>query len=112
MDAAKAETYFQRALAGARALQAKSWEQRAATSMARLWRDQGKRDAARDLLAPVYRWFTEGFDTLDLKAGASCCNVILSIVDDGRLSRLHFLPLVRFDVGRQTSARGSGNAQT
>ena len=36
-------------------------------SMARLWRDQGKRDAARDLLAPVYGWFTEGFDTLDLK---------------------------------------------
>jgi predicted ATPase len=36
-------------------------------SMARLWRDQGKRDEARDLLTPVYRWFTEGFDTLDLK---------------------------------------------
>jgi predicted ATPase len=40
---------------------------RAATSLARLWRDQGKRDEARDLLAPVYGWFTEGFDTLDLK---------------------------------------------
>ena len=40
---------------------------RAAMSMARLWRDQGKRDAARELLAPVYGWFTEGFDTLDLK---------------------------------------------
>ena len=40
---------------------------RAVMSMARLWRDQGKRDEARDLLAPVYRWFTEGFDTLDLK---------------------------------------------
>ena len=39
----------------------------AATSMARLWRDQGKRDEARDLLAPVYGWFTEGFDTRDLK---------------------------------------------
>ena len=47
--------------------QAKSWELRAAMSMARLWRDQGKRDEARDLLAPVYGWFTEGFDTLDLK---------------------------------------------
>jgi len=46
---------------------AKSWELRAAMSMARLWRDQGKRDEARDLLAPVYGWFTEGFDTLDLK---------------------------------------------
>ena len=40
---------------------------RAATSLSRLWRDQGKRDEARDLLAPVYGWFTEGFDTLDLK---------------------------------------------
>jgi predicted ATPase len=50
-----------------RAQQAKSWELRAAMSMARLKRDQGKRDAARDLLAPVYGWFTEGFDTLDLK---------------------------------------------
>ena len=43
------------------------WELRAAMSMARLWRDQGKRDEARELLAPVYGWFTEGFDTLDLK---------------------------------------------
>ena len=66
-DAAKAEAYFERALAVARAQQAKSWELRAATSLARLWRDQGKRDEARDLLAPVYGWFTEGFDTLDLK---------------------------------------------
>jgi hypothetical protein len=56
-----------RALAVARQQQAKSWELRAAMSMARLWRDQGKRDEARDLLAPVYGWFTEGFDTLDLK---------------------------------------------
>jgi hypothetical protein len=47
--------------------QAKAYELRAAMSMARLWRDQGKRDEARDLLAPVYRWFTEEFDTLDLK---------------------------------------------
>jgi predicted ATPase len=66
-DAAKAEAYFDRALAVARAQQAKSWELRAAMSMARLWRDQGKRDEARDLLAPVYGWFTEGFETLDLK---------------------------------------------
>jgi predicted ATPase len=56
-----------RALAVARQQQTKSWELRAAMSMARLWRDQGKRDEARDLLAPVYGWFTEGFDTLDLK---------------------------------------------
>ena len=58
---------FEHALSVARAQQAKSWELRAATSMARLWRDQGKLDKARDLLTPVYSWFTEGFDTLDLK---------------------------------------------
>ena len=66
-DAAKAEAHFERALAVARAQQAKSWELRAAMSMARLWREQGKRDEARDLLAPVYGWFTEGFDTPDFK---------------------------------------------
>jgi predicted ATPase len=66
-DAAKAEAYFERALAVARAQQARSWELRASMSMARLWRDQGKRDEARDLLVPVYDWFTEGFGTLDLK---------------------------------------------
>jgi predicted ATPase len=66
-DAAKAESYFERALSVARQRQAKSWELRAAMSLARLWRDQSKRDEARDLLAPVYGWFTEGFDTLDLK---------------------------------------------
>jgi predicted ATPase len=64
---AEAEAYFERALAVARAQQAKSWELRAAISMARLWRDQGKQQQAHDLLAPVYNWFTEGFDTLDLK---------------------------------------------
>jgi predicted ATPase len=66
-EAAKAQAYFERAIAVARKQQAKSWELRAAMSMARLWRDQGKRDAARELLTPVYDWFTEGFDTLDLK---------------------------------------------
>ena len=66
-DVAKAKACFERALTVARQQQAKSWELRAAMSMARLWRDQGKRDEARDLLAPVYGWFTEGFDTLDLK---------------------------------------------
>jgi predicted ATPase len=66
-DTAKAAGYFERALAVARQQQAKSWELRAATSMARLWRDQGKRDEARELLAPMYSWFTEGFDTRDLK---------------------------------------------
>jgi predicted ATPase len=67
-DATKAEAHFERALEAARKQQAKSWELRAAISMARLWRDQGKRNEARELLAPVYGWFTEGFDTLDLKA--------------------------------------------
>jgi class 3 adenylate cyclase/predicted ATPase len=66
-DFAKAQAYFERALVVARAQQAKSWELRAATSMARLWRDQGRRDEARVLLAPVYGWFTEGFETLDLR---------------------------------------------
>ena len=66
-DAAKAQEYFERALAVARQQQAKSWELRAAMSMARLWRDQGKCNEARDLLTPVYNWFTEGFDTCDLK---------------------------------------------
>ena len=65
-DATKAEEYFEHALAVARQQQAKSWELRAAVSMARLWCDQGKRQEAQDLLAPVYGWFTEGFDTRDL----------------------------------------------
>jgi predicted ATPase len=66
-DAARAQSYFERALAVAREQQAKSFELRAAMSMARLQRDQGERTEARELLAPVYGWFTEGFDTLDLK---------------------------------------------
>ena len=66
-DPEKAEAYFERALTIACQQQAKSWELRAAMSMARLWRDQGKREEARELLAPVYGWFSEGFDTLDLK---------------------------------------------
>ena len=66
-DAAKAKGYFERALTIARKQHAKSWELRAAMSMARLLRDQGKPQQARDLLAPIYGWFTEGFDTLDLK---------------------------------------------
>jgi class 3 adenylate cyclase/predicted ATPase len=66
-EKAKAEEYFDRALEVSRKQQAKSWELRAAMSMARLWRPQGKPQQARELLAPVYGWFTEGFDTLDLK---------------------------------------------
>ncbi len=66
-DAAQAEACFQQALGIARRQQAKSWELRAATSLSRLWQQQGKRDTARQLLAPVYGWFTEGFDTADLQ---------------------------------------------
>jgi predicted ATPase len=65
-DAAKAQAYFERAIAISRAQTAKSWELRAAMSLARLWSDQGRRQQAYELLAPVYGWFTEGFDTRDL----------------------------------------------
>jgi predicted ATPase len=66
-NSAAAEDAFLTAIAVARQQKAKSWELRASMSMARLWRDQGKRHEARDLLGPVYGWFTEGFDTRDLK---------------------------------------------
>jgi predicted ATPase len=67
LDAAKAEDCFERALAVSRQQQAKSWELRASMSLARLWRDQGKVQQGRELLAPVYGWFMEGLDTCDLK---------------------------------------------
>jgi predicted ATPase len=63
----ESEGYFQHALDIARRQEAKSLELRAATSLAGLWQQQGKKKGARDLLAPVYHWFTEGFDTADLK---------------------------------------------
>jgi len=66
-DLAEAEAHFERALVVARKQQAKSWELRAAMSLARLWRDHCKRRQAGELLAPVYCWFSEGFSTLDLK---------------------------------------------
>jgi predicted ATPase len=77
-DTAKAEAYFEHALSVARQQQAKSWELRTATSMAQLWRDQRKRDEARELLAPVYGWFTEGFDTLDLKEAKALLDELAS----------------------------------
>jgi class 3 adenylate cyclase/predicted ATPase len=73
-EVAKAQMHFERALAVAHQQQAKSWELRAAMSMARLWRDQGKPQQGRELLAPVYGWFTEGFDTLDLKQAKALLN--------------------------------------
>ncbi len=66
-DPAKAEDSFRTALAIAREQGTRGYELRAATSLARLWDEQGRRGEARDLLAPVYGWFTEGFDTADLK---------------------------------------------
>ena len=66
-DPAKAEDSFRTALAIAREQGTRGYELRAATSLARLWREQGRRAEARDLLAPLYGWFTEGFDTADLK---------------------------------------------
>jgi predicted ATPase len=66
-DTAQAEACFQQALAIARRQQAKSWELRAAVGLSRLWQQQGKRVEAYDLLAPIYGWFTEGFDTADLQ---------------------------------------------
>jgi predicted ATPase len=77
-DLAKAEGYFEQALTVARARQAKSWELRAAMSMARLWRDRGRREEASELLAPVYGWFTEGFDTLDLKEAKALLHELAS----------------------------------
>jgi predicted ATPase len=65
-DVVKAETYFQRALSISRSQQASSWELRAAMSLARLWRDQGEHNKARELLAPICDWFKEGLETRDL----------------------------------------------
>ena len=80
-NAEKTEEHFERALAVARRQEAKSWELRAAMSLARLWRDQGKVQQARELLAPVYGWFTEGFDTRDLKEAKA----LLDALPEGNL---------------------------
>jgi predicted ATPase len=64
---AKAQSCFQEALDVARSLQSKSWELRAATSLTRLWQRQGQYAVARELLAPIYGWFIEGFDSVDLQ---------------------------------------------
>jgi predicted ATPase len=73
-----AEEFYCKALNIAQEQEAKLWELRAAASLARLWRDQGKRGKARDLLAPVYGWFTEGFDTLDLKEAKALLDELAS----------------------------------
>jgi predicted ATPase len=66
-DLEGAEQNYRASLDWASQQQAKSWELRTSTSLARLWQSQGKRKEAHDLLAPIYGWFTEGFDTKDLK---------------------------------------------
>jgi predicted ATPase len=72
----EAERAFKAVLRVARRQQAKAYELRAATNLARLWGEQGRRDEARDLLAPVYGWFTEGFDTADLKDAKALLNAL------------------------------------
>ena len=81
-DVAKAQEYFERALTVARQQQAKSWELRAAMSLARLWRDQGKQQQARELLAPVYGWFTEGFDTRRSEGGEDAAGGVGGVAAD------------------------------
>ena len=73
-DSLQAEGCFQQAIAVARRQQAKSWELRAATSLSRLWQQQGKRAESHALLAPIYGWFTEGFGTADLKDAKALLN--------------------------------------
>jgi predicted ATPase len=77
-DVSQAETSFQQALAIARRQQAKSWELRAAMSLARLWHQQDKWAEAYDLLAPIYGWFTEGFDTADLQEANALLEALAS----------------------------------
>jgi predicted ATPase len=72
----EAESCFSQAISIAQSQQAKSLELRAATSLARLWQQQGKRQEAHDLLAPVYGWFTEGFDTADLQDAKALLGVL------------------------------------
>ena len=114
-----AEELYRKALSIAEEQEAKLWELRAAASLARLRRDQGRRAEARDLLAPVYGWFTEGFDTADLKEakalldelGVSCsvygdqCRLVLQLPSSalvrGEDSLIQAAPLLRRSFRRQ-----------
>jgi predicted ATPase len=78
----EAESCFQRAIEIARKQQAKSFELRAAMSLARLWRQQGKREEGRGLLKEIYDWFTEGFDTPDLKDARALLDEIIQLPSD------------------------------
>jgi predicted ATPase len=77
-EVAQAEACFQQALTVARRQQAKSWELRAAMSLSRLWQCQGKRAEAYELLAPIYGWFIEGFDTADLQEAKVLLEALVS----------------------------------
>jgi predicted ATPase len=77
-DDGAAEASFRKAINVAQHQSAKTWELRAAMSLARLWRDQGKVQQARELLAPVYGWFNEGFDTRDLKEAKALLDELAS----------------------------------
>ena len=81
-DAPQAESCLQRSLVTARRQHAKLWELRAACSLGRLWRDQGRPDDAGDLLGPIYGWFSEGFDTPDLKEAKALLDGLSG--EDGR----------------------------
>jgi predicted ATPase len=87
-DTARAESYFTTALAIARQQQAKSWELRTATSYARLMLDQGRVREAHDLLASVYAWFTEGFDTKDLKEARALLDELAGLPPRAHYSRI------------------------
>jgi predicted ATPase len=77
---AEAEACFQQALAIARRQQAKALELRAAMSLSRLWQQQGKRAEAYNLLAPIYSWFTEGFDTSDLQEAKALLDELMTLL--------------------------------
>ena len=79
-DLEAAEQNFLASLTWARRQQAKSWELRTSTSLARLWQNQGRRQEAYELLAPVYDWFTEGFDTKDLQEAKALLDELASAV--------------------------------
>jgi predicted ATPase len=85
-DAASAKTSFGRALEIARTQKAKSWELRAAMSMARLLRTQGSSRLALDVLAPIYGWYTQGFDTLDLRQAKTLLDDLSKDLADHRVS--------------------------
>ena len=91
-DVVQAEACFQQALTAARRQQAKSWELRTATSLARLWQQQGKRAEAYELLAPIYGWFTEGFDTADLQEAKALLDALEARL---RTSRYRTFPAAR-----------------